>query len=345
MMDGTPTKARRLAELDALRGLGAIGVVLFHLTTRFPEIFPQAKHVPWTFWAGEYRVFLFFALSGFAIFFSLSKLRHAGDFIVGRAQRLFPAYWAAIAISVTVEHLAGVTALQIPPQSVLVNLSMLQGYFFVTPVDGAYWTLSYELGFYACMLVLWFFGGLKRIEQMLVAWLGLYLAYFTWADMPTRFAVLTVAQFLPFFAIGMLSWRLWAGERTLRQQAPYYALVIGFVALLESWDMVLTALALTIIFLATITGSLRWIAVRPLLWFGGISYSLYLVHENVGFVLLLKASEWGISPWISLPVTLGTVTAMGYALNRLVERPAGRWIDRQWKEWKVRRAPVTVPAE
>ncbi|MEO8723802.1 MAG: acyltransferase, partial [Sphingobium sp.] len=45
-MESEKRPSRRLVELDALRGIGAIAVVLYHFTTRFPVVFPQADHVP-----------------------------------------------------------------------------------------------------------------------------------------------------------------------------------------------------------------------------------------------------------------------------------------------------------
>lgn len=38
----------RLAELDALRGLAALAVVLFHFTTRFDELYPQPSRFQWS---------------------------------------------------------------------------------------------------------------------------------------------------------------------------------------------------------------------------------------------------------------------------------------------------------
>ena len=66
-MDRPKLNHGRLTELDALRGIGALCVLIFHYSTRFHELFPQAAHVPFSFPGGNYRVLLFFTISGFAI--------------------------------------------------------------------------------------------------------------------------------------------------------------------------------------------------------------------------------------------------------------------------------------
>lgn len=325
----------RLFELDALRGVGAISVVLFHLTTRFPEIFPEADHIPFRFWAGEYRVLLFFALSGFAIFFSLDRLKYAPDFLVNRFQRLFPAYWVAIAIIVIAEHFAGIPLLHSRPFDVAINLTMLQAYFYVHAVDGAYWTLAYELGFYACMFAIWWVNGLKRLEAILLGWLLLRMLLYYWIDMPTRVAILTVAQFIPFFAVGMLSYRVWVKQRTVREQIPCALAVLGVVIVSDPVDLWIAVLVLFALFAGAISGWLRILCIRPLLWLGSISYSLYLVHENIGFIVLLKAQAMGLDHWTGLVLALAIVTLLGWALNRWVEVPAAKWIDIKWQKAKA----------
>ena len=42
--------------------------------------------------------------------------------------------------------------------------------------------------------------------------------------------MLLVLRWIPWFAIGMLSYRVWAGERSWRQQVPYAALVLAALA-------------------------------------------------------------------------------------------------------------------
>ena len=335
-----PKRSRgRLVELDALRGLGAISVVLYHLTTRFPEVFPDADHVPLTFLPGEYRVLLFFAISGFAIFFTLKGIKGVTDFAVNRFARLFPAYWVAIPLILLFEYAGHVDKLKIPVSSILVNFTMLQGFFYLPSVDGAFWTLTMELAFYACMIGLWRVLGprMARLESTLLPWLALRWLMELWPDMPYRIIQLAVADFIAFFVIGILFYRIWSGARHWREQVPYFAAVLLTLYANDTWDLLVSGCVLIALFAAMLGGVLRPFCVRPILWLGEISYSLYLVHENIGFVIMLRAQAAGINHWMSLAMALSTVVLLGWLLNRYVEKPAGSWLMQYYREWKRRR--------
>jgi peptidoglycan/LPS O-acetylase OafA/YrhL len=338
------TSRGRLREMDALRGVGAILVVVFHYTTRFHELFPAAPHVPFHVGGGDYRVLLFFAISGFAIFFSLGRLASARDFIAGRAIRLLPAYWAAMTLTLIIEHMGHMTMLYIPPFATLMNVTMLQGFFFLPAVDGAYWTLTVELAFYACVLALWLLCRMRHVERLILLWLCVKLLFeLFWTDMPERLVMLMILRYIPFFAIGMLSWRVWAGERTWRQQVPIFAAIILTVALGDSADILLMALLLIALFWAMVTGRLGWICRAPLIWMGQISYALYLVHQHVGFTIMLNGAAMGMGPLTSFIVAIVAAVALGFLVNRMVERPATRFLLVQWRRWQAR-APVAVAA-
>lgn len=334
----SPAKDARLIELDALRGLGAVTVVLYHLTTRFHEIFPNADHAPVYLWGGEYRVLLFFAISGFAIFFTMNHTASAADFVMNRVSRLFPAYWVAICLTVAFEYFGRVKMLQVSPTEAMLNFTMLQGYLYVRPVDGAYWTLAYELGFYASMLAIWKGPGFARLERICFGWLALKWLLWLWPDMPGRIATLLVLKFVPFFIIGMAFQRIWAGHRPPMQQVPVLAAALVTLFCTETADFYLPGVALVVIFAAMVGGWLRWLCVPPLLWFGGISYSLYLVHENIGFVIMLRAHDAGLNHWAGLALALVSVVLIGWAVNRWVERPAARIISAWWRSCPVRAA-------
>ena len=330
-MTGSRLSTGRLTELDALRGLGALCVLVFHYSTRFHELFPQAAHVPFSFLGGNYRVLLFFTISGFAIFFTLDRIRTAADFVINRFARLYPAYLVAMLLTLGIEYLARVSQLLIGPGAILANITMLQGFAFLPEVDGAYWTLTVEIAFYFCMVAIWKWAGVKRLELVLLAWLALRWLYALWPGMPERIVMLLVLRYVPFFIIGMLSYRVWAGQRSWRQQAPYTALALLSIATVDSPDITLAGVVLLGVFAALIAGRLRFFSLRPLVWMGGISYSFYLIHQHVGFVVMLKMAEAGYSPWAGFATAFAVALGLGTLINRLVERPAGEAILDWWQ--------------
>ncbi|EQB33467.1 acyltransferase family protein [Sphingobium ummariense] len=335
----------RLTELDALRGIGALCVLVFHYSTRFHELFPQASHVPFSFPGGNYRVLLFFTISGFAIFFTLDRIRSVADFVVNRFARLYPAYLVAMLLTLSIEYVAHAWQLLVGPAAILANLTMLQGFAFLPEVDGAYWTLTVEIAFYFCMIALWKFAGLRRLEPVLAAWLALRWLYWAWPDMPERIIMLFVLRYTPFFVIGMLSYRVWSGQRTWRQQAPYAALALLSIATMETWDVTVVGWLLLATFAALIAGRLRFIALRPLVWLGGISYSFYLIHQHVGFVIMLNVAKAGYSPWLGFFAAFAVALLLGTLINRLVEQPAGGAILNWWKRRQAQRATLVAPAQ
>lgn len=343
-METRPSRPGRLTELDALRGIGALCVLIFHYSTRFHELFPQASHVPFSFPGGNYRVLLFFTISGFAIFFTLERIGTVADFVVNRFARLYPAYLAAMLCTLSIEYLAHATKLLIGPKAILFNFTMLQGFAFIPEVDGAYWTLTVEIAFYVCMIALWRFAGLRRLEPMLALWLVVRWLYWAWPDMPERIIMLLVLRYLPFFVIGMLSYRVWAGRRTWRQQAPYAAMALASIATMETWDVTIVGIVLLASFAALIRGHLRFLAIRPLIWLGGISYSFYLIHQHVGFVVMLEVAKAGYSPWIGFAAAFLVALVLGTIINRIVERPAGEAILAWWKKRRLRRQAIVATA-
>lgn len=95
----------RLAEVDALRGIAAMSVVLFHYTTRFTELFAPPYSPTISFQNGHYGVNLFFIISGFVIFMTLERTSKPMDFVISRFSRLFPAYWFAIFLTYSITQI------------------------------------------------------------------------------------------------------------------------------------------------------------------------------------------------------------------------------------------------
>lgn len=325
----------RLAELDALRGIAAMAVVLFHFLTRYPEMSPVAEATALQFPLGRYGVEIFFGISGFVIFMTLSRTKSVGDFLVSRFARLFPAYWAGIIVTTIAVHALGAAYLFVPNWAIFADFSMIQGHVGLPQVDGVYWTLTVEISFYAIMLALWRFRLLNRIEWALGCWIALKLLWWASPGLSWRLGYVLILDYIPFFAIGVAAYRVWCGERRWIQQIPLLALGYGSVILDGTWEFIAVYALSIACFVAISRNWLGFLSNSVLVWFGAISYTLYLVHQNVGYAIMDLLRGYGVTGLTAVLLVLPVVIALAWAITHFVERPALAYIRNYWRNRKA----------
>lgn len=336
----------RIADLDALRGLAALAVVLFHYTTRYQLVYGHVDApAAWVAW-GHYGVQLFFGISGFVIFMTLDRTRTLADFAVSRASRLYPGYWAAMALTTAVMLIAGMDELLVSPAAFAADLTMLQALAGLPSVDGVYWTLFVELSFYVAMAALWQLRLLRRIEAVLLAWLGLkWLWHFApvvaGVEPSWLLGALLVQEHIPFFATGIVAYRLRSGAAEPRLALLVVAASVTTVAACDDAPHALVALVTAGALLAVSLRSIPLLQARPLVWLGAVSYSLYLLHQHIGFALIRGFEAAGFSANAAIAATLVAVLLLAAAITYGVERPALRVI-RGW--WRGRGVPAAAVA-
>lgn len=344
----------RILELDALRGLAAVAVVLFHYTTRFQQMFghqdPLAASVPW----GHYGVALFFMLSGFVILMTLERTANAVKFAWARFSRLYPAYWAAAALTFVVVSICGLPGEEVGFRDALVNVTMVQSLIDYPHIDGVYWSLQAELIFYGNMLLLYRLGAFRRPAATVVCWLFVAgaicltqnYAETAWplaASLLRKLATITSLKFIPNFGIGML---LYDAQRAGKPSKLTWIGLAGCLVSAWCWGGMscLTAdvLLATLLWLAT-SRRLPILAARPLVWLGAISYTLYLTHQNIGYVIIRHLETHGVGPLPAIAIAGVVALCLADTLHRRVERPAMQLLRKVDLTSLVRRAePVAV---
>ena len=201
-----PRKVRQ-DNIDFLRAIAILAVVVYHFTTRMPPAFYEADHVPFTFPWGRHGVDLFFIVSGFCIFMTLDSSRSVENFWARRLARIQPAYMAAIVITFTIVTLAGLPGRHVSPLIALSNLVWLNVIPGWPHVDNAYWSLVAELKFYLIIGVLYH---VLKGRHVSLAWLGLCAVGYALSLVggPARQVAsqLLIAPMAPFFLIGLLAW-------------------------------------------------------------------------------------------------------------------------------------------
>jgi len=143
----------RLQELDGLRGVAVTAVLLYHYLYQFDAKYGHDFEIPELISLGKTGVHLFFMISGYVIFWTISRRSHPLDFVFSRFSRLYPAYWVAVLFTFTWVALVGPEDRAVDVFTLLANITMLHEYLGFRHVDGVYWTLSVELHFYLLAMI------------------------------------------------------------------------------------------------------------------------------------------------------------------------------------------------
>lgn len=317
----------RLAQIDGLRAIAALLVVAYHYTWGFGDRFHHATPLGLNVTYGYLGVYLFFAISGFVIFMTLDRCREPLDFVASRFARLFPTYWAAVALTFATMQVLAIPGYAITWPQALANLAMVHAFFGVPDVDGVYWSLQIELLFYIWMLAVWCLGLLRHSLALSFAWVGAGLAYgiahhVLGIAIPATIPRFLLLESIPWFVIGMTAYTTLRDGRWNRAQWLLLALCFATIATRGDVDRTIAAMLSTALVLLASRGRLPLLTLRPLVFFGAISYPLYLVHEKIGWAVLLEFEPRFASPWTAIALATGVSVTIAILLHYLVEDPA-----------------------
>lgn len=334
----------RLASIDLLRSFACLAVVLFHYLSRGPAFgYMEGLNVPWLEPIARYGylgVHLFFIISGFVILWSANDASPR-SFFASRFARLYPAFWVAVPLTVAVVWLSGDTTLVVPLTHAIGNMTMFPHWFGLSYVDGAYWSLAVELHFYIYIWIALRMRIMRWLEYFLAAWLvvsfidllrPIYLAELwlnaKWAPYFTAGCVLyllkskgvTWQRILLLVASWVLSvvWTASESLKGLKPDMPFNPLVVGA--------------AITMMFAIVSVVTLSPIRIRSnrlTLTVGALTYPVYLVHENIGYVLHAKLLKLSGNTWLSLMIVVIIVVITSWGIYKGVERQLGPWL-RRW---------------
>ncbi|WP_455285204.1 acyltransferase family protein [Cupriavidus necator] len=351
----------RLDSIQALRGLAAAFVVIYHSGLALGGA--DAPVLGWltdnVIKRGHVGVDVFFVISGFIIAWVAVLARPRPErpvsFIVRRLFRLAPPYWTMTAIHALL--LNPVTPAVFAASLAFLPTSTAQAPYYGYPALYVGWSLNYELAFYAAFALGLLLAG-RRALLVLLGVFALATLMLPW----WRFGTLVAdpAQGYPFvspwlalasnplvleFLLGCLL--AWAYARWRHLLTPAIALAMlatGCAAFALSLPLVgadfsllgrglPAALLLAGAVAAEHAGVLR--VPRALVWLGELSYALYLTHPTVieGVKRLMPAltpDQTGLQ-LLRFAIDAALATGLALLLHRWVELPgiaAGRRLAR-----------------
>lgn len=349
--------SNRLLELDALRGIAAILVILFHFTMGKPQESVYTN-------LGLTGVELFFMISGFVILMTLEKIKSSRDFILGRIFRLYPTYFICVSFTALLIILTSKDSFDAAFSiKYLANMTMFQTYFLQGHLDGPYWTMGLEMLFYIFMFLLYQTGLLKRIEfigALILVPLIIYGIYFSYLFPAINIRIFRFAgliNFFPLFLSGIVYYNMKFHSKT---KFRYALLALCFITQLTLFHTVgfrkdfislsgyMPMLILyNGIFVLYLENKLVFIVNKFTLFLGGISYPLYLIHQFVSLKVLLPFLNNYFNFWVSSAISFSIVILLAYFINSSVEKPFMKFAKSKWlkKSGRIKTVVDDAPAD
>jgi peptidoglycan/LPS O-acetylase OafA/YrhL len=322
---------KRLLELDALRGIAALMVVIYHYFYHYNEMYGhQGIPVNWSF-VGRLGVALFFIISGFVIFWTLSRTEKPLDFVVSRFSRLYPVYWFAIALSFVAVFYFGLPGREVSLRDAVLNTLMFHEYLGVPHVDGVYWSLTVELSFYFWIFGLYLVGKLSKIESITIPLMLLSIAHsIGLIAIPDAIYKVLILRYLPFFVAGICFYKI-AHHAANRTTLATLFLSLFSTIVIYSFEYFMVFSAFYLIFYLAVSGYLKFLAVRPFVFMGGISYSLYLLHQNIGYIVINQFYKYQWNTLLGIFLAICLSITLAWLLSKYIEKPALSFIRQRYK--------------
>jgi len=335
-MSQNSEKRYRFYEIDLLRFLAAFAVVMYHYTFRgfiaddmslveFPYLSLVSRY-------GYLGVELFFMISGFVILLTARK-RSVSSFIISRVVRLYPVYWACVSLTFIVVLLFGGMQYDASFFQYLSNLTMIHTLIGVDSIDGVYWTLLVELRFYFIIFLILVIRQIHNVKFFLGLWLvssiilsvqpgfkifefiliPIWSAYFVagavfYLIRQEGLSLYKVVMILVCYATSLKHAHVQMLTLTNIYSSDFNFMVIAFI--LTSFYVSFSLIAI---------GKTQGIAKPWFIYVGVLTYPLYLVHQNIGFILFNSLYTY-MNRYVLLLLVFVTMIVVSYLIHLRIEK-------------------------
>lgn len=302
-------KNNRIYHIDGFRGIAILMVVFYHAYSRWYQIEPFAHNNTLVnfFNFGALGVQLFFAISGYVIYMSILRSRNIFEFAKARYLRLAP----AMLLGSSLIYLTSEIIYERPGGSVNL-IDFLPSLTFIDPLliskisslevkslDGAFWSLYVEVKFYLSVGIFFFVFRDKTLKFLLIlyfSWLLIGFFLLIKNDLPfikLIFNILTNSgvRWYGWFLLGVYAYK-YENNKSLNNLIGMFflALFASITTKLGNLNYTIGAFLIAILFILPIWSENSKIIFsnKFFLFFGFISYPLFLIHQNIITGLAIK---------------------------------------------------------
>lgn len=306
----------RNAQIDGLRGIMCLLIVLYHLVFRYQQLYGDPEVHPFLliqYW-GRFGVAVFFAIS--AYFLYSDHLLESGllHFYKKKFFRLWCPYIISISITYLISCLYTLPGRGVTIKDFILNLFFVNGFVGIEYVDGAHWYLTVLISMIFVVGIINKIGIQEKCLTYIIWILCGIICYSTFLRPILKFFG---GSYIALTVSGIMIHRI-----ILERKRKESSFVLG-IALISSLIMgidtfIIDCLACLLLYLAA-RGKAMLFKNSFLVFIGTSSYTIYLIHQNIGMTL-----EYGLSSrfgfeWLTVAIAIIAVSCLGFLIG-IVEK-------------------------
>ena len=381
---------RRYEELDSLRGIAALMVLIGHFVFVTPLVSPEIRSYLSILWSGHSAVIFFFVLSGFVLslpFYQKTEFNYF-KYMIKRFCRIYIPYivilFIAIVVKISLESKIGSISVlrgwgsweeEVSLINIIQHILFLGEYKFETYVMSV-WTLVHEMRISIIFpLVVFLVIKLNWRSSLALAFLVSVAGYLLMQTFPSdpntpvSLNYFITLHYIGMFIIGALlaKNREFIINNVVRSKFKYLLLPVGILffcypripfmflskiigntefnlyLILIDWYITFGAVLILVASLSIKSVS-SFLFLKPIRFFGKISYSLYLVHAVV-LLAMIHLLFGLVSTPIILLISFILTIVLSWVCYEYIEKPSmklGKYLSRNKTVEPVQKKEVSL---
>ena len=321
----------RNKQVDTLRGILILMVIIFHYFYRITTLYGLENVNFFTLndW-GARGVGGFFIITGFYIIPKQIKNFKIKDFLLKKFIRIYPAYILCLTITFLSICIFGLANRETNVIEYLLNVVLLNGFIGVDYVDGAHWYVTYLILFYVILSII---IKLKISPKIyLPLWIIVKDTFLLISNVTTSILPLYKligGDYIEFIIIGIaLNYFIMNKDKLNENRDKWLYTSITLLSIIqififEGLTIGIGILIFLLMFILAIKEKLKILEkITPIYFIGTISYVLYLIHQNIGYQMILGLNKtFGDYNILYAILTIIVMVGISYIITKFYEKP------------------------
>lgn len=290
----------RNKQIDGLRGIMALIIVLFHLFCRYQQLYCESSIVFMENW-GVYGVCTFFIISGYFLVDSRENDDfHLLRFYKKRLLRLYPMYLVSITLTMLILLVAELPDRTVSITDYVLNLVWINGFINTPYVDGAHWYITILI---SSILICGLLKAMKLSNNPIAYMVILALSSLCLVFHVPVLSLLLGGGYIGIVFCGVAIRKI--GRSDSYGKKKWIALML--VSCAFTWKTrrgasLVGLLMGVLLCYGALTNRFRFLECGLFQYLGTISFELYLIHQNIAYAIEYKllSANGSFSYWYPL---------------------------------------------